>query len=278
MQRYDASGATVGNNRQVNSTTFGDQMESDVVAMPDGGFLVVWADYGVDFSISMQRYDAGGIRVGREFDVVSATTDFFRDPSVAVQDDGSFAIAYTASRSDYDVETVLFDAQYFGSGADDTIRDTTRSDWISGRSGDDVIAGLRGEDIIAGNKGDDRIYGGGQNDKLYGGQGRDILKGGAGRDALKGGNLRDVLDGQKGDDRLFGGGGTDVFEFHARDGDDRVMDFESGLDTLRFRGFEQGDLTLADVGSDLLISYTGGSVLVLDTNEADLAANSIIYA
>jgi len=278
MQRYDASGATVGGNRQVNTTTFGDQMESDVVAMPDGGYIVAWADYGVDYSIAMQRFDARGVRVGDETDVVSDATDFFRDPSISVQSDGSFAVTYTASRSNYEVETILFEASYFGSAADDVIRDTGRADWVWGRKGDDVISGLRGEDILAGNKGNDRLFGGGQSDKLYGGQGRDVLKGGTGHDVLKGGNMRDILDGQQGRDRLVGGDGKDVFQFRAGDGRDRVTDFDVSADTLRFRDLTENDLTISDRGSDLLIRYEGGSVVVLDTNEADLAANSIIYA
>ncbi|MEC7258199.1 MAG: hypothetical protein VXW58_10295, partial [Pseudomonadota bacterium] len=212
-----------------------------------------------------------------EYDVISATTDFFRDPSVAVRDDGSFAITYTISRDDYDVSTVLFEARNFGTNDGERIRDGKGADWISGRGGDDVIFGLRGEDMLFGNGGADRLVGQAQADRLFGGGGSDILKGGLGSDVLKGGNLRDILDGQKGRDKLFGGDGKDVFVFRADDGHDRIKDFEAGLDKLRFWGLEQDDLTFSDTSAGLRISYDGGSVLIVDTSEADLSANAIMY-
>ncbi|QKC79374.1 MULTISPECIES: M10 family metallopeptidase C-terminal domain-containing protein [Mesorhizobium] len=45
-----------------------------------------------------------------------------------------------------------------------------------------------------------------------------------------------MIYGGKGDDRLFGGKGSDEFVFEAQTGNDKVMDFEAGQDTLSISG------------------------------------------
>ena len=85
---------------------------------------------------------------------------------------------------------------------------------ITGTSQDDLIDGAAGADTISGGKGADT---------LSGGTGDDSLNGGAGNDSLWGG---------KGNDTLFGGDGADVFVYKKGDGEDTIMDYESGIDTV----------------------------------------------
>ena len=62
-QRYDASGATVGGEVRVNSTTFDNQQQQVITALNDGGFVVSWGSSGQDGSgwgVYVQRYDASG--------------------------------------------------------------------------------------------------------------------------------------------------------------------------------------------------------------------------
>ncbi len=57
---------------QVNTYTFGDQNESSVTALADGGYVVTWTSYGqggAGANIYAQRYDASGTVVGTEFKV-----------------------------------------------------------------------------------------------------------------------------------------------------------------------------------------------------------------
>ncbi|WP_373503095.1 calcium-binding protein [Aestuariivirga sp.] len=68
-----------GSETQVNTNTSGNQQFADVVALPDGGFVVVWQDEdatGGDGSLScikMQRFDTMGEKVGGEV-IVNTTT------------------------------------------------------------------------------------------------------------------------------------------------------------------------------------------------------------
>ena len=51
----------------VNTTTAGNQDQSNVTALADGGFVVTWRDAGVAVNIiRWQRYDATGVKVGAE--------------------------------------------------------------------------------------------------------------------------------------------------------------------------------------------------------------------
>jgi len=68
IQRFDANGATAGNEILVNSTTKRNQSHSSITALGNGGFIVVWQsqekNYSDRYDIYAQRYDANGNRVG----------------------------------------------------------------------------------------------------------------------------------------------------------------------------------------------------------------------
>ena len=62
-QRYDSAGNTVGFEFQVHSNTVGDQTDSSVSSVNDGGFIVTWRSSGQgsnDRGIYSQRYDSDG--------------------------------------------------------------------------------------------------------------------------------------------------------------------------------------------------------------------------
>lgn len=68
-QRFDASGAKVGDVFLVNSYTEGNQLGSFVTGLTDGGWVVSWSSYGQDQAkkgILSQRYLADGSKVGPE--------------------------------------------------------------------------------------------------------------------------------------------------------------------------------------------------------------------
>jgi len=70
-------------------------------------------------------------------------------------------------------------------------------------------------------------------DKLIGTSGADTINGLGGDDTVEGGWGDDRLDGGAGGDVLRGGAGGDVFVFHAWEGgNDRIEDFEVGLDRI----------------------------------------------
>ena len=60
-QQFDASGVASGSEFLINTTTTDDQINSDVFALGDGSFVVVWAGEGQgdDSGVFGQRFDAG---------------------------------------------------------------------------------------------------------------------------------------------------------------------------------------------------------------------------
>ena len=102
-QRYNASGATVGTEFRVNTSTTNDQYYPTVTALNDGGFLVSWASFGQDgssFGIYAQRYNASGATVGTEFLVNTSTTNDQSNPTVTALNDGGFLVSWHSNRQD----------------------------------------------------------------------------------------------------------------------------------------------------------------------------------
>jgi hypothetical protein len=102
-QIYDASGARVGGEFQVNTNTDGGQTRPQVAGLPGGGFIVTWIHAplsGLDTSdaeVSAQIFDATGARVGSEF-IVNATTQARQSlPDVAVLASGDIVVSWTDS-------------------------------------------------------------------------------------------------------------------------------------------------------------------------------------
>ena len=77
----------------VNTTTVSYQLDADGVALPDGGFLVVWQSESSDGddqfgrSIQGQRFASDGTPAGDEMQLNSVTTGDQAEPSVAVAGD-----------------------------------------------------------------------------------------------------------------------------------------------------------------------------------------------
>jgi hypothetical protein len=114
-QRFDAAGARVGGEFQVNSTTAGNQYRPQAAADAAGNFVVVWDGDtdGSNWGIFGQRFDATGAPLGAEFRVNSYTTDRQTFPQVARAAAGSFVVAWSSYRQDgsgYGVFAQRFDA------------------------------------------------------------------------------------------------------------------------------------------------------------------------
>lgn len=96
-QLFDATGAQVGGEFLVNSTTRSLQFAPNVVGLLNGGFVIAWIDKGFtsDFNIRTQIYDAAGMRVGGEVVVNSGGTGSQLSPVIAALASGGFVIAWT---------------------------------------------------------------------------------------------------------------------------------------------------------------------------------------
>ncbi|MEO1329051.1 MAG: polysaccharide lyase family 7 protein [Pseudomonadota bacterium] len=128
------------------------------------------------------------------------------------------------------------DALFGGVGAD-TLFGDDGSDELRGGDGGDLLNGGAWSDTLLGGDGADSLFGGSAKDLLLGATGDDRLAGEDGADTLKGGLGDDTLKGGAGADSLTGGGGRDRFVFDASAGEDRIADFEDGVDKIDIRSF-----------------------------------------
>ena len=99
-QRYDASGNAVGGEFQVNTTTSGEQLNSRVAALNDGGFVVTWESENQDGDgngVYGQQFDASGDKVGGETLINDSTAGEQDGAEVMVLGDGSVVVSWTSS-------------------------------------------------------------------------------------------------------------------------------------------------------------------------------------
>jgi cysteine-rich repeat protein len=102
-RRFDAAGAPLGAEFQVNTYTTGRQYAATVAGGAAGDFVVVWQSAGQDGSgdgIFGQRYDAAGVPVGGEFAVNTYVNGDQRQPLVASSGGGSFLVAWESTGQD----------------------------------------------------------------------------------------------------------------------------------------------------------------------------------
>ena len=98
-QRYAGDRTALGNEFQINSTTEGDQTQSSVTGLLDGGFVVTWTSDqqdGSELGVFGQKYAANGTAVGDEFQINSFTSKGQRESSVTGLKDGGFVVNWTS--------------------------------------------------------------------------------------------------------------------------------------------------------------------------------------
>src|SRR5262245_30953055 len=125
-RRFDATGAALGGEFQVNTTTTDDQYRPSVAADAKGNFVVVWVGPdGSSKGVFGQRFDAAGARRGAEFQINTYTTGTQglsgrAGPLVASAADGRFVVAWTSNTgtdgSDASVEARRYDAAGIAQG------------------------------------------------------------------------------------------------------------------------------------------------------------------
>jgi hypothetical protein len=102
-RRFDAQGVRLGAELQVNTYTSGWQVNPAVAMDADGDFVVVWDTSnhvpGQDGSVAGifgQRFGSAGDRKGVEFQVNVYTTGYQFVPSIDLDDDGDFVVAWVS--------------------------------------------------------------------------------------------------------------------------------------------------------------------------------------
>jgi hypothetical protein len=94
-QRYNAFGVAQGGEFRVNNTTAYNEYNPQVAMDAAGNFVVAWE--GADASehgIFARRYNAAGVAQGNEFLVNTVTANFQTNPTIAMDADGDYVIAW----------------------------------------------------------------------------------------------------------------------------------------------------------------------------------------
>jgi hypothetical protein len=121
-QRYNAAGIPQGGEFRVNTYTTGNQSHPDIAMDANGDFVVTWYGENVGDSdgVYARRYDAAGAAQGPEFQVNTHTTSSQSSPSVAMDQDGDFVVAWIGNQDDGDngIYARRFDAAGASQGAE----------------------------------------------------------------------------------------------------------------------------------------------------------------
>jgi Ca2+-binding RTX toxin-like protein len=109
LKQYAADGTLVGGLRQVNTSTASRQETPRILALSDGGYVVVWQENAVEDRILLQGYDAAGEPVGGET-VVTSDADGAQLAGLDRLDDGRFLVSWEAEShgDDTDIRQKIF--------------------------------------------------------------------------------------------------------------------------------------------------------------------------
>ncbi|MCP2023975.1 UNVERIFIED_ORG: Ca2+-binding RTX toxin-like protein [Pseudomonas reinekei] len=137
LQRYNASGAKVGVETRVSTTTQYDQDGPTVTGLADGGMMVVWEGNGKDDTAGIfgQRFKADGSKSGAEVRINTSVADDQTDPVVKVLSSGNYVVTWQSAPDDGDgndetdapgdIYAQLFNAAGVKMGAETRVNTTT---------------------------------------------------------------------------------------------------------------------------------------------------------
>jgi Ca2+-binding RTX toxin-like protein len=138
-RRYDASGAALGGEVRVNSTTALDQIKPRIAGLSDGGYVVTWTSAGQDGSgggVYAQRYNASGVPQGGETRVNTTTDGDQGNAHVLGLSGGGYVVVWGSSDgSGGGVYSRQYDSSGGASGGETLVNTTTaNSQFISSLS------------------------------------------------------------------------------------------------------------------------------------------------
>ncbi|OED47542.1 hypothetical protein AB838_12860 [Rhodobacteraceae bacterium (ex Bugula neritina AB1)] len=294
-QMFNGNGAPAGSEFHVNTTTADDQEHSRMVALENGGFMVLWKHDGSPDQLRFQKFYSDGTPSGGEGTLATgaAMTDMGAEWQAIGLSDGGVAVAWHKSNGDLYVQS--FDEA--GNALTDvvTIETSNGANFISDldqlSSGQLVVTWEEGGGIFSQtlsapppvqdttlSSGDDLFLGISAGESILGLEGADTIDGGGDDDRIDGGS---------GDDVLTGGSGADTFVFSALSGTDTITDFETGADLIEISsaGLQEGtgfsDLMLTDLGTDLQISFADPTVdtaiILTGLSSSDFSEADVIF-
>jgi len=277
-QRYNARGNRVGIEFQVNTVVRNDQFNPVIAVDTVGNYVIAWESEGQDGSgsgIYARLYDANGNPRGLPIRVNSTTRGDQSTPTIDIDAEGNFVIAWTSDRNSNEDGAGIF-AQRFDPvggriGGEFRVNSTTEDDQtapaLAAQPNGNFIVSWQSEtprrnvelgdgdglgifaqryntvnvptNRIEGDASNNRLRGTSEADRIFGFGGNDILVGRGGNGTLNGGTGNDDLKGEQGNDLLQGGVGQDILRGGV------------GLDTLQ--GGAGRDTMIGGAGADVFV-------------------------
>jgi hypothetical protein len=114
LQRYEAGGAPLGGQLQVN-TYSGSNYAGRVAVTPAGDFVVVWTNNSGSRDVRARRFSAAGAPLGSDFRVNETSATILTTPAVAVDSAGNFVVAWISDSAGTPAN--IFARRYSSSGA-----------------------------------------------------------------------------------------------------------------------------------------------------------------
>jgi hypothetical protein len=102
-QRYNSNGVAQGTEFLVNTFTTSIQSKPSIAVDNNGNFVITWNSANQDgslYGIYAQRYNSNGIAQGTEFRINTTTGDNQKNPSLAVDSNGNFTVAWESYNQD----------------------------------------------------------------------------------------------------------------------------------------------------------------------------------
>ena len=114
-QIYDASGAPVGGEFQINTTTLNAQQNSAVTGLSTGGFAVAWFDNASGSETSLQVFDQNGAKVGSEL-LVNTAGFAQNNPALASFGNGDFVLVREVQSDQSPFQNVIYGQRFDDAG------------------------------------------------------------------------------------------------------------------------------------------------------------------
>jgi len=148
-QQFLSDGTPIGENFRVNdNTVYSFQQNSDIAVDGNGNFVICWDDNRSGFyEIYLQRYLTDGTPLGSNFKVEDAIySDWELDPSVCMDDEGNFRVAWRDARNDImDIFCRQFDNSGTATGPSFQVNTSTETGY---RNGPCISANTIGDFIV----------------------------------------------------------------------------------------------------------------------------------
>jgi hypothetical protein len=150
-QRFTSAGATLASEFQVNTYTTEYQRNPAVVTRTGGDFVVVWQSNlqdGSSWGVFGRRFSSTGVAVAGEFQVNSYTSNYQGAPSVALDAEGDFVVAWQSLAQDGAAYGVF--AQRFSSAGAPVASEFHVSAYTTGNDRNpSVVATASGDFVVA---------------------------------------------------------------------------------------------------------------------------------